>query len=83
MELRGEYLHRMANSYEEGEIVKASKDVKHIPRQDQEKQANARIKNVHRQCRPAQVSKTISLNNYGTEEAIDDPAEFFRECREE
>ena len=47
VELRGEYLHRTANSYEEGEIVKSSKYVKHIPRQDQEKQANARIKNVH------------------------------------
>ena len=43
----------------------ASKDVKHIRRQEQEKRANARIKNVHRQCRPAQVSKITRLNNDG------------------
>ena len=83
MELREDYLHRMAKSFEEEEIMTASRAVKHIRRQEKVKQANARINNVHRQWQPARVSKITRLNNDGLEEAIDDPSEFSRECREE
>ena len=41
MELREDYMHRMENCYEKEEIMTASKDVKHIRRQEQAKRANA------------------------------------------